>query len=80
MIEKQPVAREPLRPLTRRLEPVRKSLNGQRTRGTWARATRRGREVRAEAIRILAELASHDRPAGPVHGARGYAPYFSRHD
>jgi DNA-binding MarR family transcriptional regulator len=48
-------------------------------RGTWARLTRRGRELRRRVLDVLVSV-HPERPAGPAHGARSNQPFFSKHE
>ncbi len=48
-------------------------------RGTWARLTSAGRELRAHIVEIMTTLDT-DRPEGPAHGARANRPHFSRNE
>jgi DNA-binding MarR family transcriptional regulator len=48
-------------------------------RGTWARLTRHGRQLRRRVVTAL-EAVDTERPAGPAYGARAYQPYFSKHE
>jgi DNA-binding MarR family transcriptional regulator len=48
-------------------------------RGTWARLTGAGRELRAQVVEVMTTLDT-DRPEGPAHGARSNRPHFSRNE
>jgi DNA-binding MarR family transcriptional regulator len=45
-------------------------------RGTWARSTRRGRELRAAVVEHLTRSAPFERPYGPAYGIRATPRYL----